>query len=146
MEDMFMSIIRFNRPHVLSDVFQNFFDNDSVDFFNRRGLDPAANILEHPDSFELDLAAPGLKKDDFKIHLENNVLTISSEVKDEKEEEEKNYTRKEFHYSSFSRSFTLPRSVDLEKIKADYENGILKVMLPKKDDARVDIKKEIKIS
>ena len=146
MEDMHMSMIRFNRPHVLSDVFQNFFDNDSVDFFNRRGLDPAANILEHPDSFELDLAAPGLKKDDFKIHLENNVLTISSEVKDEKEEEEKNFTRKEFHYNSFSRSFTLPRSVDLEKIKADYENGILIVMLPKKDDARVDIKKEIKIS
>jgi len=141
-----MNMIRFNRPHVLSDVFQNFFDNDSVDFFNRKGQDPAANILEHPDSFELDLAAPGLKKDDFKIHLENNVLTISSEVKDEKEEEEKNYTRKEFHYSSFSRSFTLPRSVDLEKIMADYENGILKVMLPKKDDARVDIKKEIKIS
>ena len=143
---MHMSMIRFNRPHVLSDVFQNFFDNDSVDFFNRRGLDPAANILEHPDSFELDLAAPGLKKDDFKIHLENNVLTISSEVKDEKEEEEKNFTRKEFHYNSFSRSFTLPRSVDLEKIKADYENGILIVMLPKKDDARVDLKKEIKIS
>jgi HSP20 family protein len=141
-----MSIIRFNRPNVLSDVFQNFFDNDYVDLFNRRGFDPAANILEHPDSFELDLAAPGLKKDDFKIHLENNVLTISTEIKDEKEEEAKNYTRKEFHYSSFSRSFTLPRSVNLDKIKADYENGILKVMLPKKDDARVDIKKEIKIS
>jgi HSP20 family protein len=141
-----MSIIRFNRPNTLSDVFQNFFDNDFVDLFNRKGLDPAANILEHPDSFELDLAAPGLKKDDFKIHLENNVLTISSEVQDEKEEEAKNYTRKEFHYSSFSRSFTLPRIVELDKIKADYENGILKVMLPKKDEARLDIKKEIKIS
>jgi HSP20 family protein len=146
MEDYIMSIIRFNRPNALSDVFQNFFDNDFVDMFNRKGMDPAANILEHPDSFELDLAAPGLKKDDFKIHLENNVLTISSEVKDEVEEESKNYTRKEFHYSSFSRSFTLPRTVDLEKIKADYENGVLKVMLPKKEDARVDIKKEIKIS
>jgi HSP20 family protein len=141
-----MSIIRFNRPNALADAFQNFFDNDFVDFFNRKGMDPLANILEHPDSFELDLAAPGLKKDDFKIHLENNVLTISSEVRDEKEEEEKNYTRKEFHYSSFSRSFTLPRTVDLDNIKADYENGILKVMLPKKEDARLDIKKEIKIS
>jgi HSP20 family protein len=141
-----MSIIRFNRPNALADAFQNFFDNDVVDFFNRKGMDPAANILEHPDSFELDLAAPGLKKDDFKIHLENNVLTISSEVMDAKEEEEKNYTRKEFHYSSFSRSFTLPRTVDLEKIKADYDSGILKVMLPKKEDARLDIKKEIKIT
>ena len=141
-----MSIIRFNRPNAISDAFQNFFDNDFVDFFNRKGMDPLANILEHADAFELDLAAPGLKKDDFKIHLENNVLTISSEIRDEKEEEEKNYTRKEFHYSSFSRSFTLPRTVDLDMIKADYENGILKVMLPKKDDARLDIKKEIKIS
>ncbi|MCX6246118.1 MAG: Hsp20/alpha crystallin family protein [Bacteroidetes bacterium] len=141
-----MSIIRFSRPNALADVFQNFFDNDAVDFFNRKGMDPAANILEHPDSFELNIAAPGLKKDDFKIHLENNVLTISSEVSDEKEEAEKNYTRKEFHYSSFSRSFTLPRTVDLDKIKADYESGILKVILPKKDDARLDIKKEIKIS
>ncbi len=141
-----MSIIRFNRPNALADVFQNFFENDYVDFFNRKGMDPLANILEHPDSFELDLAAPGLKKDDFKIHLENNVLTISSEISDEQVEETKNYTRKEFHYSSFSRSFTLPRSVDLDKIKADYDSGILKVILPKKDDARVDIKKEIKIS
>ena len=141
-----MSIIRFNRPNALADVFQNFFENDYVDFFNRKGMDPLANILEHPDSFELDLAAPGLKKDDFKIHLENNVLTISSEISDEKEEETKNYTRKEFHYSSFSRSFTLPRSVDLDKIKADYDSGVLKVMLPKKDEARVDIKKEIKIT
>ena len=141
-----MSIIRFNRPNALADVFQNFFENDYIDFFNRKGMDPLANILEHPDSFELDLAAPGLKKDDFKIHLENNVLTISSEISDEKEEETKNYTRKEFHYSSFSRSFTLPRSVDLERIKADYDSGVLKVMLPKKEDARVDIKKEIKIS
>ena len=62
-----MSIIRFNRPNTLSDVFQNFFDTDFVDHFNRKGLDPAANIMEHPDSFELYLAAPGLKKDDFKI-------------------------------------------------------------------------------
>ena len=141
-----MSIIRFNRPNALSDVFQNFFDPDFLDHFNRKGMDPLANILEHPDSFELELAAPGLKKEDFKIHLENNILTISSEVIDEKEEEEKNYTRKEFHYSSFSRSFTLPRTVELDKIKADYENGVLKVMLPKKEDARLDIKKEIKIS
>ena len=141
-----MSIIRFSRPNALADVFQNFFDNDYVDFFNRKGMDPLANILEHPDSFELDLAAPGLKKDDFKIHLENNVLTISSEISDEKEEETKNYTRKEFHYSSFSRSFTLPRTIDLDKIKADYDSGVLKVMLPKKEDARMDIKKEIKIS
>ncbi|MCX6244888.1 MAG: Hsp20/alpha crystallin family protein [Bacteroidetes bacterium] len=141
-----MAIIRFNRPNALTDAFQNFFDSDFVDIFNRRGIDPAANIIEHPDAFELDLAAPGLKKDDFKIHLENNILTVSSEVEDSKEEEGKNYTRKEYHYSSFSRSFNLPKTIDLEKIKADYDNGILKVMLPKKDEAKLDVRKEIKIS
>jgi len=141
-----MSIMRWSRPNTLSDVFQNFFDTDYVDFFHRRGIDPAANILENPDAFELNLAAPGMKKDDFKIQLENNILTISAEIKDETEEEGKNYTRKEFHYGSFSRSFTLPKTIDFDKIKADYETGILKVILPKKDEARLDIKKEIKIS
>jgi len=141
-----MSIIRWTRPNVFSDVFQNFFDNDFADIFNRRFSEPAANIIENPDSFQLELAAPGMNKNDFKIHLENNVLTISSEIKDEKTEEGTNYTRKEFHYGSFTRSFTLPKIIDLDKIKADYENGILKVLLPKKDDARTDVKKEIKIS
>lgn len=141
-----MSIIRWTRPNALSDVFQNFFDNDFVDMFNHKFSDPAANILENTDSFQLELAAPGMNKSDFKIHLENNVLTISSEMTDEKTEEGKNYTRKEFHYGSFTRSFALPKSIELDKIKADYDNGILKLTLPKKDDARLDIKKEIKIS
>ena len=97
--------------------------------------------MEHPDSFELDLAAPGLKKEDFKIELENNILTISSEVKDEKEEEAKNYTRREFHYSSFSRSFTLPRIVEFDKIKADYENGIVNSSCPRKQKHGLTSKK-----
>jgi HSP20 family protein len=141
-----MTLIRWNNRNALTDLFSNFFESDFVDNFNRRALEPAANILEHADAFELNLAAPGLKKDDFKIGLENNILTISSETLDEKVEESKNYTRKEFFFGSFSRSFTLPKTIDLEKIKADYENGILKVMLPKKEEARLDIKKEIKIS
>jgi HSP20 family protein len=140
-----MTLIRWHRPTGLADMFQNFFDSDFNDFFSRRFSDPAANIIETPESFQLDLAAPGMKKDDFKIHLENNILTISSEVEDEKMEEGKNYTRKEFSYGSFSRSFTLPKIIDLEKIKADYENGILKVLLPKKEEAKLEIKKEIKI-
>jgi HSP20 family protein len=140
-----MTMIRWHRPTGLADMFQNFFDSDFNDFFSRRFSDPAANIIENPESFQLNLAAPGMKKDDFKIHLENNILTISSEVEDEKMEEGKNYTRKEFSYGSFSRSFTLPKTIDLEKIKADYENGILKVLLPKKEEAKLEIKKEIKI-
>lgn len=140
-----MTLIRWHRPTGLADMFQNFFDSDFNDFFSRRFSDPAANIFENPESFQLDLAAPGMKKDDFKIHLENNILTVSSEVEDEKMEEGKNYTRKEFSYGSFSRSFTLPKIIDLEKIKADYESGILKVLLPKKEEAKLEIKKEIKI-
>ena len=140
-----MTLIRWTRPSTIADMFQNFFDSD-VDFFSRRFSDPAANIIENPDSFELNLAAPGLKKDDFKIHLENNMLTVSSEIQDEKLAEGKNYTRREYHFGSFSRSFTLPKSIDLEKIKADYDSGILKVILPKREEARLEIKKEIKIS
>jgi HSP20 family protein len=141
-----MTLIRWHRPAGLTDMFQNFFDSDFNDFFNRRFSDPAANIIESPESFELDLAAPGMKKDDFKINLENNILTVSSEVEDEKLEEGKNYSRKEFFYGSFTRSFTLPKIIDLDKIKADYENGILKVLLPKKEEAKLEIKKEIKIA
>ena len=141
-----MTLIRWHRPTGLADMFQNFFDSDYNDFFSRRFSDPAANIIETPESFQLDLAAPGMKKDDFKIHLENNILTVSSEVEDEKLEEGKNYTRKEFSYGSFSRSFTLPKIIDLERIRADYENGILKVLLPKKEEAKLEIKKEIKIT
>jgi HSP20 family protein len=140
-----MTLIKWHNRNPLSDMVNNFFDNDLSDFFGKRILDPAANILEHPDSFELDIAIPGLKKEDFKINLDNSILTISAEMEDQKSEEGKNYTRKEFYYGSFSRSFTLPKTIDLEKIKADYDNGILKVMLPKKDEARVEMKKEIRI-
>ena len=140
-----MTIIKWHRPNVLSDMFQNFFDPD-FDFFSLRVTDPAANIIEHPDSFQLELAAPGMKKEDFKINLENSILTISSEIQDEKSEEGKNYTRKEFYYGSFSRSFTLPKTIDFERIKADYDSGILKIMLPKKEEARMEMKKEIRIS
>jgi HSP20 family protein len=124
----------------------NLFDNDLGDFFGKRFSDPAANIIETTEAFLLDIAAPGLNKDDFKINLENNILTISAEFNDQKREEEKNYTRKEFYYGSFSRAFTLPKTIDLDAIKADYVDGILKVALPKKQEARVEIKKEIKIS
>jgi len=124
----------------------NFFEHDLGDFFGKRFSDPAANIIENNDSFQLEIAAPGLVKNDFKINLENNILTISVEIEDEKREEGKNYSRKEFYYGSFSRSFTLPKTIDLEKIKADYDNGILKIALPKKEEAKVELKKEIKIS
>jgi len=141
-----MAIIRWQHRNPLADIVSGFFDTEFNDFFGKRVCDPSANILEKTDGFELEIAAPGFKKEDFKINLENAVLTISTEVEDEKKEEGKNYTRKEFYYGSFSRSFTLPKSVDSDKIKADYDHGILRIDLPKKAEAKLDIRKEIKIS
>ena len=141
-----MARIRWQNKNQLTDFVSNFFDPEFNDFFDKRASDPSANIIEKPEGFELEIAAPGLKKDDFNINLENSILTVSSEVEDEKNEEGKNYTRKEFYYGSFSRSFTLPKSIDTDKIKADYFNGILKVDLPKRDEAQLETKKEIKIS
>jgi len=141
-----MTLIKWQHRNPLTDMVSNLFDNDLGDFFGKRFSDPAANIIENNDSFELFIAAPGMNKDDFRINLENNIITISSELHDEKREEGKNYTRKEFYYGSFSRSFTLPKTIDLDKIKADYDNGILKLTLPKKEEAKIDTRKEITIS
>ena len=141
-----MTLIKWQHRNPLSDMVNNFFDNDLGDFFGKRFSDPSANIIENNDSFILEIAAPRLVKEDFKINLENNILTISAEIEDQKREEGKNYTRKEFYFGSFSRAFTLPKTIDLEKIKADYDQGILKIALPKKDEARVEVKKEIPIS
>lgn len=140
-----MTLIKWQHRNPLSDMVNNIFDNDLGDFFGKRFSDPAANIIENPDAFKLEIAAPGMNKEDFRINLENNILTISAELDDQKREEGKNYTRKEFYYGSFSRAFTLPKSIDLDKIRADYEAGILRVTLPKRDEARLDLKKEIPI-
>ena len=141
-----MTLIRWHQRNPLGDLMSNFFDNELGDFFGKRFTDPAANIIENADNFLLEIAAPGLKKDDFKINLENSILTISAEIENEKAEESKNYTRKEFHYGSFSRSFTLPKTINLEAIKADYQEGVLKVTMPKFEEAKLETKKEIKIS
>jgi HSP20 family protein len=141
-----MTLIRWQHRNPLSDIVNNLFDNDLGDFFGKRFSDPAANIIENNDAFQLEIAAPGMSKEHFKINLDNNILTISVEMDDQKREEGKNYTRKEFYYGSFSRSFTLPKTINLEAIRADYDNGILKIALPKKDDARIEMKREITIS
>ena len=94
---------------------------------------PAVNVTENTKDFKLSLAAPGLKKDDFKIDVDGNMLTISSETGEEKDEK---YTKKEYSYSAFSRSFTLPEGVNKEKIEAAYENGILRLVLPKSDESQ----------
>ena len=97
---------------------------------------PAVNVLESEESFKIELAAPGLKKEDFKVNIHENTLTISTENKTETEEKVGKYTRKEFNYASFKRSFTLPKSVDGEKIVASYNDGILGIELPKKEEVK----------
>ena len=94
---------------------------------------PSVNILEKEKEFNLELAAPGFEKKDFKIELENGILHISVEKREEKKDEKENYHRREFSYRAFSRKFTLPENVLADKIDAKYENGILKLMLPKKE-------------
>ena len=104
---------------------------------------PAVNIKENEKDFELELAVPGRKKEDFEIEIDNNVLTISSEVKSENEVSDANYTRREFGFSSFKRAFTLPEIIDEDKIKADYVDGLLRFTLPKRKEALPKPKRSI---
>lgn len=92
---------------------------------------PAVNVKDNEKNYEIEVAAPGMKKEDFSITVDNRILTISAEVKEEKEVKEDKYSRREFVSGSFSRSFTLPENVDENNIQANYENGILKVVVPK---------------
>ncbi|WP_373516173.1 Hsp20/alpha crystallin family protein [Pricia sp.] len=113
---------------------------------NAVGTAPAVNIKENERSFELELAVPGRKKSDFNIEIDKDVLTISSEVKSEGEAKEENYTRREFAFTSFKRAFTLPKTVDNDKIDANYEDGILRFVLPKKEEALPKPKRLIELS
>ena len=97
---------------------------------------PAVNIVENKSDYNLSLGVPGMKKEDFNIDVEGNMLTISCEKEANKEEKEEQFTRKEYSYSSFSRSFTLPEEVNREKIEAKYEDGVLRLVLPKKEETR----------
>ena len=126
------------------------FSNDLPSVFKSNfntGLSlPKVNILETAEDFTVELAAPGMKKEDFNVEIDNHVLSISSEIKHKNETEKDHYTRREFEYSSFKRSFTLPESVDNEKVTAKYQDGILSLVLPKKEEAKKKPAKIIKIS
>jgi len=134
-------------PTLFEDFFKpwnEWFDNGG-NFWNKVLSVPAVNITENKDNYEVSLAVPGMKKDDFKIDVEGNMLTISSEKEETKEEKDKKFTRKEYNYSSFSRSFTLPEEVNQEKIEARYEEGVLKLMLPRKEEAKKTAAKQIAV-
>jgi len=107
---------------------------------------PAVNIVDGKDEFRIDVAAPGLDKKDFKIDLNHNVLTISSETNTEKEKKQERYMRREFSYTSFKRSFTLPETAQFEKIRANHKDGILQIAIPKKEEAKVKPPRQIEIA
>ena len=129
---------------MLSDFFKN---NGIVEdgFWNKEWL-PAVNVSESEKSYEVELAAPGMKKEDFKVKVDNGALTISAERKEEKEEKKKNYTRQEYSYNSFSRSFTLPDDVKDDNVKAHYEDGVLKLSIARKALAPASKAKEIAVA
>src|SRR5436190_4896062 len=151
------SIIKRNRNLLPS--FSRVWDDD--DFFSR-GLNwgvsnfsdtgttvPAINIRETGNSYEVEMAAPGMNKEDFKVELDNNILTISSEKSDEREEggENEKYSRREFSYQSFQRSFSLPKEVvDEDKIQARYRDGVLNLTIPKKEQAKQKPPRKIQIA
>jgi HSP20 family protein len=132
-------------PSIFNDFFKpwdRWFDTNGGSFPNMLTV-PAVNIVERPDHFEISLAAPGMKKDDFEIDVEGNLLTISAESEQKKEEKDERRTRQEFNYTSFSRSFTLPEGVMKDKIDASYESGLLRLNLPKTEEARKPSSKHI---
>lgn len=155
-----MSLIKSNKRRTprLSNAFKN--DPFFSDFFDRRrtlmnlldtngdmDFSPAMNIKEKEKEFEIELAAPGLQKEDFNITLEDGILTVSAQKEESKEEEKEGYVNKEFSYNSFSRSVSIPETVDEEKdVSAKYEDGVLRLKLQKKEDQEPKKAKKISVN
>jgi HSP20 family protein len=135
-----MSLIRRNSYLPTSSFFDDNFTKDLFnwsDWSSEGGSMPKVNIVESNDNFRVEMAAPGMKKDDFNVELDNDMLTISSEVTHESDyNNDQRYNRKEFSYQSFKRSFYLPNTVEADKIEARYHNGLLTLVIPKKEEAR----------
>jgi HSP20 family protein len=137
-----MTLVKFNNGQKsavnpwFSDVFDSLINDSRLNdrFINKI---PAVNIAETENEFHIELAVPGLKKDDFKISLDKNVLSVSAEKKTENVDESKKYSKREYSYNSFVRSFTLPETADYAKIDAEYTDGVLKLNVAKKEEAKI---------
>lgn len=136
-----------------NDMFPTFFDDFfGRDWFYNNDVNagatlPAVNISENDNAYTVEMAAPGMSKKDFKVELENNLLTISYEKEEKNEEKEGGkFTKREFNYQTFRRSFTLPETVEPEKIEANYKEGILRLEIPKKEEAKQKASRLIDIS
>lgn len=137
-----------NNRSLWSDPFNRFFRNDMMNLWNRDiETVPSLNISEEKDKYKVELAAPGLKKEDFNIDVNGNLVTISSEKESETKDEKENgsYSRREYNYSSFSRSFTLPENTDTDSVKATYADGVLCLDIPKKKPSFENNSKKIKV-
>jgi len=149
-EDKTMSLIRFSNQ--FPSMFDRLFEGDLFDWSNRNysltnTTLPSVNIKENADEFKVEVAAPGFDKGDFKLELNHETLTISSEKKVENEtKESEKFTKREFSYQSFSRTFTLPQTADGDRIQASYDNGILNISIPKKEEAKPKPMRMIEIS
>lgn len=138
-----MSLTKWNNGNSMTSLFDDVFTRDLLNWglanhSTTNTTIPAVNIKETGDAFEVDMAAPGMRKEDFKVELDGNQLTISSEFESKNEMKEgERFTRREFSYQSFQRSFTLPKNVvDIDQIEARYENGVLRLLIPKREEAR----------
>lgn len=145
------TLVKRNGALPTTSFFDDFFTRDFFDWSgwaDNPGTVPQVNILETNDDFRVEMAAPGMKKEDFHVELDNDTLTISSEVTNSSEENNRNqrYTRREFSYQSFNRSFYLPNTVEADKIAASYKDGMLQLTIPKKEEARKKPVKTIAIS
>ena len=146
-----MSLVKYHANNGLKS-FDNFFDvffnNNLTDVIGADGTvsQPSVNVIETEENFRIEVAAPGLAKEQFEVNIDDNVLTVSAETKKEEEETSDKYTRREFSYSSFNRSFNLPETVKPESISAAYENGVLLLTLPKREEAKPQPARKIEIA
>ena len=142
---------RQSRKPVFNSILNEFFQNGFQDFVNPKAFtatSPRVNIVETKEAHLLEFSVPGFEKDNFSNDVEGDQLTVSGErgKKEEEEKEDKSYARKEFAYSNFKRTFTLPETVEKESIQAKYENGILNVILPKKEEAKEQPPRKVLVS
>lgn len=148
-----MNLVRFSNPHykanrvLVDELFNNFFKNDYHENYSCvNASEPATNVFETEKEFKLEVVLPGFSKKDLSLSAQNNLLTIKVEKEEEKSKEELRYSRKEFSTANFEKQYRLPKSIEIEKISAKFENGVLRVELPKKEEALEKAPVEINIS
>ncbi len=139
-----MTIIQWHKRPVSTGMMDEMFNRNFQSGFEKNcGCIPATNILEKEDSFEIQLAVPGMNKEDFSLNMENNLLTVGFEKKEDEQEGE--YIRHEYDMEGFTRSFAIPKTADVENINARYEDGILYISVPKQDKDKARLSKQIQV-